>query len=124
MSGISDDFRTAMGEWVELKKQLAAAREDMKILNNREKELKSYIMGYMQEEKIDNINLTKGKVALKTSKKKGTMTAKSVKSGLGVFLNNNEVEIERAMNCIIDTLEEKETSVISLTGVNTQDKKK
>ena len=37
---ISDQFRTVMSEWVDLKKQLTGVRSDMKILNTREKQLK------------------------------------------------------------------------------------
>lgn len=122
MAEITDDFRRSMSEWVELKKQLTEARNDMKVLNNREKELKSYIAGFMKQQKIDNINLSKGKVALKTSTKKGAMTAAAVKSGLCTFCNNDETEIERAMNCIMDNIDVKETSVVSLTGVNTKKK--
>ena len=118
MAEISSEFKKSMSEWVELKQQLGEARKDMKVLNGREKELKAYIMEYMKNQQIDNVNLKKGKVSIRTSKKKGSVTIKAVKTGLGVFLNNNELEVERAVVCIMDTLEEKETSVISLTGVN------
>ena len=37
MSGITDEFRKAMSDWVELKVQLVEARKDMKVLNDREK---------------------------------------------------------------------------------------
>ena len=35
-SDVSDQFRTKMSEWVNLKKQLGEARKDMKVLNNTE----------------------------------------------------------------------------------------
>lgn len=114
---LTDDFRNSMSEWVELKKQLAAARNDLKIINTREKKLKQFIMEYMKTNQIDNVNLKKGKVALKTSKKKGTLTHYNIKKGLLVFFNNNETDVERAMNCIIDSIGEKETSAISLSGI-------
>ena len=117
MEQISDNFKKSMSEWVELKTQLTEARQDMKVLNTREKDLKKYIMGYMKDNQIDNVNLKKGKVSLRTSKKKGAMTAPIVKAGLTVFFSNNDIEVERAMNCIRDNIEEKETDVISLTGV-------
>lgn len=122
MTEITDDFRRSMSEWVELKKQLIDARKDMSLLNKREKELKTFIMGYMKKQKIDNINLTKGKVSLKSSKKKGSMTIAAVRSGLNTFCNNDETEVERAINCIMDNIEEKESDAISLTGVNTKKK--
>lgn len=117
MEQISEDFKKSMSEWVELKTQLSEARQDMKVLNTREKDLKKYIMGYMKDHQIDNVNLKKGKVSLRTSKKRGTMTAPVVRAGLTVFFNNNDTEVERAMNCITDNIEEKESDVISLTGV-------
>ena len=117
MEEISEDFKKSMSEWVELKTQLSEARQDMKLLNTREKELKKYITGYMKNHKIDNVNLKKGKVSLRTSKKKGSMTAPIVKAGLAVFFENNDVQVERAMNCIRDNIEEKETDMISLTGL-------
>lgn len=120
MSEVTSEFKNAMTEWVELKKQLTDARKDMKLLNQREKTLKTYIGEYMQEQKIDNVNLKKGKVSLRTTKKKSTFTKKAVVTGLNIFFDNNETEVERAMNCISDTLEEKETSVISLTGLNSK----
>ena len=122
MAEITDEFRRSMSEWVELKKQLTDARNDMKILNTREKELKNLIMGFMKEQKIDNINLTKGKVALKTSMKKGPMTVAAVKKGIETFCNNDKVEVERAINCIMDNIEEKEACAVSLTGINSKKK--
>ena len=59
---ISDDFRKAMADWVAIKTQLTEARKDMKVLNTREKELKTYIADYMKNVQIDSVNLKKGKV--------------------------------------------------------------
>lgn len=120
MTEVSEEFRSKMTEWVNLKKQLTEARKDMQILNKKEKELKSYIMSFMSEQKIDNINLKKGKVSLRTSKKKQSLTKDKVQSGLLKHFNGDEVQTETAMNCIVDNLEVKDTNVISLTGVNSK----
>lgn len=122
MATISDDFRKAMTDWVELKRQLTEARGDMKVLNTREKELKQVIAGYMKTTDIDTVNLKKGKVSLRKKVSKGSMTKKSVENGLMIFFHQDETQVERAMVCIQDTLEEKETDVISLTGLNTKRK--
>tara|TARA_R110000803_G_scaffold68224_8_gene130042 strand:- start:554 stop:925 length:372 start_codon:yes stop_codon:yes gene_type:complete len=122
MATISDDFRMAMADWVELKRQLTEARGDMKVLNTREKELKQVIAGYMKTTDIDTVNLKKGKVSLRKKVSKGSMTKKSVENGLMIFFQQDETQVERAMVCIQDTLEEKETDVISLTGLNTKSK--
>ncbi|MDA9846874.1 hypothetical protein N9C10_02965 [Flavobacteriaceae bacterium] len=117
---ISEQFRTKMTEWVNLKKQLGEARKDMKLLNNKEKELKTYIMGFMSEKGIDNVNLKKGKVSLRATKKKQALTKDKVQTGLLKHFQGDEVQTETAMNCIIDNLEIKDSSVISLTGINTK----
>ena len=117
---ISEQFRTKMSEWVTLKKQLGEARKDMKLLNNKEKELKSYIMSFMSEKGIDNVNLKKGKVSLRATKKKQALTKDKVQSGLLKHFQGDEVMTETAMNCIIDNLEIKDSNVISLTGINTK----
>lgn len=122
MAEITDEFRKAMADWVELKRQLAEARKDMRVLNTREKELKQVIAGYMKTTDIDTVNLKKGKVSLRKKISRASMTKKAVEAGLMVFFNNDEAQVERAMNCIQDTLEEKESDVISLTGLNRKDK--
>lgn len=122
MAEITDEFRKAMADWVELKRQLTEARKDMRVLNTREKELKQVIAGYMKTTDIDTVNLKKGKVSLRKKISKASMTKKAVEAGLMIFFNNDEAQVERAMNCIQDTLEEKESDVISLTGLNRKDK--
>ena len=117
---ISEQFRTKMSEWVNLKKQLGEARKDMKLLNSKEKELKTYIMSFMSEKGIDNVNLKKGKVSLRATKKKQALTKDKVQTGLLKHFQGDEVQTETAMNCIIDNLEIKNSSIISLTGINTK----
>ena len=121
MADVSDEFRRAMADWVEIKRQLTEARKDMKVLNGREKELKELVSSYMKETEIDTVKLKKGKVSLRKKVSKASITKKTVEAGLMVFFNDDETQVERAMTCIIDTLEEKETNVISLTGLNKAD---
>ena len=113
---ITNEFRNSMSEWVDLKKQLAEARKDMKILNSKEKELKKFIMGFMGSNKIDNINLKKGKVSYKSGQKTGSMTKKTVESGLDIYFNGDEVKVEGAMNCINDNRVVSDTETITLSG--------
>ena len=117
---ITDEFRAAMSSWVEIKTQLAEARKDMKVLNTREKELKEFIKGYMKNHELDLINLRKGKVTLKTTEKKASFTYDLIEKGLTVFFNGNEVDVERAMTCIVDTLPKIKSEAISLTGLKTK----
>ena len=114
---VSDQFRMAMKDWVELKQQLTSARKDMKILNTREKQLKEYIKNYMKKQEIDKVNLKGGKVTLKVSQKSGSFTKAAVQNGLSIYFQGDEVRTEAVMTCILDNIDKKETEVISLTGL-------
>ena len=117
---ISDDFRVAMANWVEVKTQLTEARKDMKVLNDREKKLKEFVKNYMKTKQLDNVNLKKGKVSLRTSTKTSTMTRDAVKNGLVIYFGGDETRAEGAYTCIIDNLTTSETDVISLTGLKSK----
>lgn len=114
---ITDEFRVRMAEWVELKKQLSEARKDMRVLNQKEKELKGFIGEFMKTQKIDNINLKKGKVTRRVTQKKPTFSKKTVEAGLGVYFQGDEVRVESAINCILDSVPAEERDVVSLTGI-------
>ena len=118
---ITDEFRSAMADWVQLKTQLSEARKDMKVLNDREKQLKEFIKTFMKKQSLDLINLKKGKVTLKTTMKKSSMTREAVRKGLGVFFNGDEAKVDGAIQCILDNLESEESDVISLTGLSKKD---
>jgi hypothetical protein len=118
---VSDQFRMAMKDWVDLKQQLTSARKDMKILNTREKQLKEYIKNYMKKQEIDKVNLKGGKVTLKVSQKSGSFTKAAVQNGLNIYFQGDEVRTEAVMTCILDNIDKKETEVISLTGLKKQD---
>ncbi len=114
---IGDDFKKAVSDWVELKMQLAEARKDMKILNAREKQLKSFIAGKMRAGQIDTVNLRQGKISMKKSIRKTGLTKNKIEEGLKQYFNNDEIKLEGALNAINDTIETKETQVLSLTGI-------
>ena len=115
---ITDEFRGAMADWVQLKTQLTEARKDMKILNEREKQLKEFIKTFMKNQSLDLINLKKGKVTLKTTVKKSSMTREAVRTGLNVYFGGDEAKVDGAIQCILDNLESEEADVISLTGLS------
>ena len=116
---ITDECKEKMSEWVELKRQLGAIKEDVKVLNAQEKTLKEYIKIYMKDQGIDNINLRKGKVSYKQSKRKPGMTKDTVESGLRIYFNGDETAVEGALNCIIDYINTSAVTseVVSLTGL-------
>ena len=119
---ITDEFRAAMADWVQLKTQLAEARKDMKVLNEREKQLKEFIKTFMKDASLELINLKKGKVTLKTTTKRSTMTREAVRKGLGVYFGGDEAKVDGAFQCILDNLDTEESDVISLTGITTTKK--
>jgi hypothetical protein len=114
---INDEFKTKMTEWVDLKKQLNEVKSDVKKLNAREKTLKEFIKNYMIENEIDNVNLRKGKVAVRTSKKKTPLSFTLIEAGLGVYFDHQEDKVANAITCIKDQIECKESHNISLTGI-------
>ena len=115
---ITEEFRSAMADWVQLKTQLTEARKDMKVLNEREKQLKEFIKTFMKNQSLDLINLKKGKVTLKTTVKKSSMTREAVRNGLSVYFGGDEAKVDGAIQCIIDNLDSEEADVISLTGLS------
>ena len=117
---ITEEFRNAMADWVQLKTQLSEARKDMKVLNEREKQLKEFIKTFMKDKSLDLINLKKGKVTLKTTVRKSTMTREAVRNGLTIYFGGDEAKVEGAIQCILDHLETEEADVISLTGITSK----
>lgn len=114
---ISDEFRDKMAEWVELKRQLKAIREDVKTLNTREKDLSMYIKNYMKVHTIDNVNLRQGKVAYKKSVRKATFSKKVVYEGLNAYFEGNQQKVDEIMEVIDNMLQINEKDSISLTGI-------
>lgn len=121
MAEITEEFRAKMSEWVNLKKQLAEVRKDMKVLNTREKELNLYIKTYMRTQKIDNVNLKQGKVTYKKTQKKPTFSKKLVVEGLMKYFDNNEEKVTDVIDTITGSLEVEEKDSISLTGIKTKE---
>jgi hypothetical protein len=117
---ITEEFRSAMADWVQLKTQLTEARKDMKVLNEREKQLKEFIKTFMKNQSLDLVNLKKGKVTLKTTMKKSSMTREAVRKGLLIYFGGDEAKVDGAIQCILDNLESEEADVISLTGLTSK----
>ena len=113
---VSENFRDAMGEWVELKKQLAGARKDISILNKREKDLRTFIKTYMSKQEIDTVKVQDQKVSLKKTTVKGSITREVIKTGLGTFFGDDEVRAEGAYQAILDAAPSVERESVSLTG--------
>jgi hypothetical protein len=110
-----DRFKDAMTEWTNLKKQLDHAKKDIKVLNNQEKALREFIRDYMQSKEIDVCNVHGGsKVLLKTRTSTYGFNKNFVKTALVKYFNNDDAKAEHVYQFIIDQLEVRETSSVSL----------
>lgn len=118
---LADEFKIAMKEWVELKKNLTSARKDLKVLNTREKELNLYIKEYMRIQKIDTCNLRRGKVSLSTKSTRKGLTKDTIRNGLLSFFEGDTQRADAAMEAILDNREITERHVLSVSGLKTQD---
>jgi hypothetical protein len=118
---LADEFKQAMKEWVELKKVITDARKDLKGLSDREKNLKTYIKGYMKSTKIDTCNLRKGKVSLSVKQTKKAVNARTIEQGLMKFFENDIERTQAALEAIQDSREVTERETLSLRGIKTKD---
>ena len=102
---------------IDLNKQLTAAKSDIKILNQEEKRLKETVKKHMVTQGIDTINLRKGKISIRKSVRKSSMSKDAVRDGLLKFFGGDEAKVEGALNAIKDGLKTKESTSLSLTGI-------
>lgn len=123
---VPTELSQSVSKLVELSKQLAEAKSDIKILTQEEKRLKETVRSHMVGQGIDTINLRKGKISLRKSVRKGSMNKDAIREGLLVFFGGDEAKVEGALNAIQDNIKVKESTSLSLTGIkekpNTQDK--
>ena len=112
-----NELSDAVNRLVEITKQIAEARNDIKILTSAEKALKEQVKGQMMKNGIDTINLKKGKISVKKSVRKGGLNKNTVKEGLSVFFDGNQEQAETALKAILENLPTKESSTLSLTGI-------
>ena len=113
------DFKVAMTEWVGLKAQLAAARKDLSVLNQREKDLRKFVTEHMKTNEIDTVKVQdKVKVNFKIKKVKAPITKEVIKKGLSTYFGGNEAQIEGAFQAIVDAAPTKESAGVTVTGLN------
>tara|TARA_R110002074_G_scaffold319943_2_gene490371 strand:+ start:2356 stop:2742 length:387 start_codon:yes stop_codon:yes gene_type:complete len=121
MGSLTPEFRGAMKEWIDLKQVLTNARKDIKALNDREKNLKTFIKGFMKSNKIDTCNLKRGKVSLSTKSTKKGMSKDTIERGLTSFFDGDEHRVTSALEAIHENREVTERQVLSLTGLKRKD---
>lgn len=123
MSEVTNELSENVSKLVELSKQLKEAKSDIKVLNQAEKQLKEAIKTNMLTQGIDTINLRKGKISIRKSNRKTSMTKDTVRNGLETFFGGNEAQVEGAMNAIQDNLQIKETVSLAITGIKEKEDK-
>jgi hypothetical protein len=117
MSSVTPDLSENVSKLVELTKQLAEARADIKILSQEEKRLKSTVKRHMIDQGIDTINLRKGKINIRKSTRKAGMSRNAIREGLLTYFNGDEAKVEGALNAIKDGLKTTESTSLTLTGI-------
>ena len=119
---VPTELSESVSKLVELSKQLAEAKSDIKILTQEEKRLKETVRSHMIGQGIDTINLRKGKISLRKSVRKGSMNKDAIREGLLVFFGGDEAKVEGAINAIQDNIKVKESTSLSLTGIKEKPK--
>jgi hypothetical protein len=61
--------------------------------------------------------LRSSQVTVKTTERSGTFTKAAVQNGLTIYFQGDEILVEAAMNCILDNIDKKQTTTVSLTGI-------
>jgi hypothetical protein len=114
-----EEFKNAMTEWVTLKAQLASARKDLGVLNQREKDLRKFVTEHMKRNEIDTVRVQdKVKVNLKVKTTKGSLTKDVIKKGLHSFFGGNEAQVEGAFQAIVDAAPTNQTTGVTVSGLN------
>jgi hypothetical protein len=123
MTTVAPDLSENVSKLVELTKQLAEARSDIKVLTQEEKRLKENVKKHMVSQGIDTINLRKGKISIRKSIRKSSMNKNAIKEGLMTFFGGDETKVEGALNAIKDGLKTKESTSLSLSGIKEKPEK-
>lgn len=95
-----EQFKRSMVEWVEIKKQLSHVRQDVRVLNKREKDLRLFIQSFMKTNDIDACNAPGARVTFNERKTKGPFNRDTVRKGLLQYFSGNEEQVDRVMEII------------------------
>lgn len=108
------EFKNAMTEWIELKKQITEARKDVSVLVKREKELSEVIKQNMVQNDVDDVKIQDKKVRLHKKNSKGGITKEVIQTGLTTYFSGDAVKVEGAMKAIVDSAPVKQRFTLSL----------
>jgi hypothetical protein len=117
---VSDEFRSSMKEWMDIKKVIKEARASLKKLTDREKNLATFLKGFMKSNKIDTCNLRKGKVKYSSKQGKKAITKKTIEEGLVEFFDGDHERAKAAIECIERKRELKDTQTLRVSGLKSK----
>ena len=116
------EFKELMTEWLSLKQQIAAARKDMGVLNQREKELRAQVQSVMKNIKetqdVDTVKVNQEKVSLRTKETRGGITKQVILAGLRAYFGGDETRVEQVFQAILDSAPVKERSTLTVRKSN------
>jgi hypothetical protein len=92
MSEVSQEFVNTIKKYVELDDQIKASMKALKIVKTQKKDLGKAIMGYMNQNSMQNkyINIGTGKLKCVTSTRSSTITRKHVTNRLTEYYKNED----------------------------------
>lgn len=119
---LPDEFKSAMKEWIDLKQVITGASKDLKGLRDRERNLKTYLKGFMKANKLDACNTRGGaKVSYRSKTAKKAVNKNTIVTGLMAYFNNDQEKVQAAYQAIEDAREETDRQTLSLTGLKKKD---
>ncbi|GAQ90394.1 hypothetical protein KFL_006340130 [Klebsormidium nitens] len=87
---VTDKFKSDVRLWLRLTEQKAQVSKDIKVLNERLRELKESVCDFMAANQLDACNIAGGKVQLYRTKAKEALTKDSIKTAISSFLASRE----------------------------------
>ena len=119
---LPDEFKLAMKEWIDIKQVITGASKDLKGLRDRERNLKTYLKGFMKANKLDACNTRGGaKVSYSAKPSKKGITKKTIEVGLLAYFGGDEGKARDAIIKIEESREEIERQTLSLRGLKVAD---
>ncbi len=117
---LPDEFKMAMKEWIDIKQVITGASKDLKGLRDRERNLKTYLKGFMKANKLDACNTRGGaKVSYNAKPAKKGITKKTIEQGLLEFFGGDQTKTSAAIEAIENNREQVERQTLSLRGLKT-----
>jgi hypothetical protein len=116
-NGVSDVFRQAMGTWVQLMNKKAEVNRDMKVINDKLKDLKAFLTEVMVEKKIDGANCSGQRVTLTTTKSKEPMSRDVIVRLMNEYTKADNPEHGKIADFILDNRKVRESHGLKISPI-------